>query len=665
MATMSVDCQCGLRLRIAPEHAGRQAKCPGCGRALQVSLILVHRGPDQQSAIELQPQVQALTPPPILDLTANTLPAGESRSQLRSHLSMPVWITAGVLNLCLIVVAVSIVVSLRSHQQTIPPAGPALAQIPTPNPAQHLQDAKPVSPAAIHVQTDPTWIGKWVVQKNADFKLRAGNQLVEPKGRFYSYRVELMKDDSVELKADEGRLRGWAAADQVIPIEQGINYYTEQIRSNSNDAFSYAMRGILRRMKGELDIALADLNEAIRLGPPRAGVLISRGITWSFKHDYDRAVADYSEAIRLDPQFAAAYSNRGDALSAKGEYDKAIADYDQALRLDPQVAMTYYGRGYALGAKRAYDQSIADLTEAIRLDPQLAEAYALRGAAWKEKEEYDKAITDLGQAIRHDQRSAGAYYVRGLCWSYKKENEKAIADFDQAIRLNPQGGSAYHNRGLVWGEKREYDKAIADFSEGIRLDPGDGSSHYNRGIMYTKKQEYDKAIADYAEALRLDPAATVAHYYRAVALFLAGRDGALEETKTFLEAAGWRHKLSMYAVLLGYFSARRTGQTNSAKALLKEAAARCDTSAWPFTIIKYLLGKTGETRIWKDATDNDKMTEAYSYFGLSLLAEGRTAEAGAYFRWVKDHGNPEFFEFSSAVAELKRLEAKSQRRGVP
>ena len=62
----------------------------------------------------------------------------------------------------------------------------------------------------------------------------------------------------------------------------------------------------------------------------------NRGIAWQAKGQLDEAIADYSEAIRLNPKFVRAYYNRGIAWNAKGESDKAIADYNEAIRLNPK-----------------------------------------------------------------------------------------------------------------------------------------------------------------------------------------------------------------------------------------------------------------------------------------------------------------------------------------
>jgi tetratricopeptide (TPR) repeat protein len=159
---------------------------------------------------------------------------------------------------------------------------------------------------------DDGWVGKRVVQKFSNFTLRIGNQVVDRSGKIVEfYRVEQTNGPWLWLKAEGEGLNGWATADQVVPVEQGIAFFTNQVRANPQDAFSYVMRALLWRDKKELDIALADFSEAIRLDPTHAWVYNDRGLAWYDKKEYDKAIADYNEAIRLDPQDALAHNNRG------------------------------------------------------------------------------------------------------------------------------------------------------------------------------------------------------------------------------------------------------------------------------------------------------------------------------------------------------------------
>src|SRR5262245_2540004 len=51
--------------------------------------------------------------------------------------------------------------------------------------------------------------------------------------------------------------------------------------------------------------------------------------------EVDRAIAEIDQLIRLAPADANAYVSRGKAWERRGDQDRALADYDQAIRIDP------------------------------------------------------------------------------------------------------------------------------------------------------------------------------------------------------------------------------------------------------------------------------------------------------------------------------------------
>ena len=72
----------------------------------------------------------------------------------------------------------------------------------------------------------------------------------------------------------------------------------------------------------------------------------NRGLVWQSKGELDHAIADFSEAIRLDPKDAPAYNNRGHVRKLKAEFDQALADYDAAIGLDPRDPAAYNNRAW-------------------------------------------------------------------------------------------------------------------------------------------------------------------------------------------------------------------------------------------------------------------------------------------------------------------------------
>ena len=107
----------------------------------------------------------------------------------------------------------------------------------------------------------------------------------------------------------------------------------------------------------------------------------NEGVKLQEQGDLQKAIAEYDEAIRLDPLFAVAHNNRGNAYRKLGQDQRAIEDYDEAIRLDPELTMAYYNRGNRHSDLGLFQLAVEDYNEAIRLDPKFAVAYAIRAVA--------------------------------------------------------------------------------------------------------------------------------------------------------------------------------------------------------------------------------------------------------------------------------------------
>jgi len=94
-------------------------------------------------------------------------------------------------------------------------------------------------------------------------------------------------------------------------------------------------RGIARDKQGDLEGAITNYTEAIRLNPNDATTYNIRGNAYYKQEDLEGAITDYTEAIRLNPNNATAYNKRGNAHYKQEDLEGAIADYKEVLRVDP------------------------------------------------------------------------------------------------------------------------------------------------------------------------------------------------------------------------------------------------------------------------------------------------------------------------------------------
>ena len=88
----------------------------------------------------------------------------------------------------------------------------------------------------------------------------------------------------------------------------------------------------------QLEQALADCNEALRLKPNNAGAFGSSAFIYLKLRRYEAAIADFNLKLRTDPSDADALFGRGVAKSMKGDLRGGDGDIIAAQALKPDVS---------------------------------------------------------------------------------------------------------------------------------------------------------------------------------------------------------------------------------------------------------------------------------------------------------------------------------------
>ncbi len=252
------------------------------------------------------------------------------------------------------------------------------------------------------VRADDSWVGRVVIMKETGVKFghtdpKSGEETYL--GTLNQMFYKVLADQEGWIRVQQRDKKGWFQKDKAVPVEQAVDFFSEQIKANPKNLLAYAHRAAALVWKGDVDAALQDYDEAIRINPKIAPPWNDRGSAWYAKRDFDRAISDYSKAIEIDPKYAEAYANRATVWLDRGEPDKAIKDYD----------------------------------EVIRLDPEYVEAYTNRGVCWRQKKQFDKARQDFDAALKLDSRSITA--LNGKAWLLATCPDGKFRDGKQAVEL--------------------------------------------------------------------------------------------------------------------------------------------------------------------------------------------------------------------------------------
>jgi tetratricopeptide (TPR) repeat protein len=249
-------------------------------------------------------------------------------------------------------------------------------------------------------------------------------------------------------------------------------------RTGPSLAAVYTARGDWKHKKGDLDAALLDLNESVRIDPKNHESYDYRADVHQKKRDWDRAIADYNTAIRLKPTYPAAHYSRGRVYEYKGDHERARSDYFAALALPAKDRIDRWAHMKAnvslcraFKRSREFERAIDHCTKGIEVDPLADEAYSQRADTHADRGQYDRAIADYGKAIEISPKTASYYNARA--WSYFKlgKASEGLPDAERSLELRPNDASTLDTRGHIFEALGRREEAIADFRRALSKDP--------------------------------------------------------------------------------------------------------------------------------------------------------------------------------------------------
>jgi tetratricopeptide (TPR) repeat protein len=182
---------------------------------------------------------------------------------------------------------------------------------------------------------------------------------------------------------------------------------------------------ITPELRGDIFMAKKQYREAVdafHQGSPKDPVLWNKaGIAYHQMAQLDSALKNYQQAVRLKRDYVEAINNIGTIYYARKNHRRAIAYYRRAIKLAPQEARSgsiYCNLGTALFARKQYTEAIAAFQTALSLD---ADVFEHRGG-------YGAMLEDRNV----EERARYHYYVAKL-YAKNGRNELALQYLRKAL----------------------------------------------------------------------------------------------------------------------------------------------------------------------------------------------------------------------------------------
>jgi serine/threonine-protein kinase len=227
----------------------------------------------------------------------------------------------------------------------------------------------------------------------------------------------------------------------------------------------------------------------------------------------DQAVAALNEAVKTDPQFALGFASLGETYRLKYIIDvnpkwiETASSYcAQAIKLDDHLPSTFVTLGRIHDASGKYDLAVQEFQHALRLDSRNADAIGGLALAQEKAGRLDEAEKALQRAIALKPDYWDGYNSLALFYDRHNRFDEAIGQLQHAAELTPDNAQVLLNLGAVYsdtGDARYFAAAEAALKKSIELGPT-YPAYANLGYLYSLQGRYPDAAAMTEKALQLN-----------------------------------------------------------------------------------------------------------------------------------------------------------------
>lgn len=265
-----------------------------------------------------------------------------------------------------------------------------------------------------------------------------------------------------------------------------------------NDSIKRANTGVRALGSHQLDTAINELKEAVRLYKENHSAWFHLGEAYRGKKNWTEAANAYSNAVQLKGNDVM-YRLRLGACLYEAAVDKARTD--EAARTQKKVEDV----NPDLHAVN-FDQATTHLELAVKGNPRLynahyylAKIYLNQGKPHEAAEAFTRAIT----AYPRFQAPYIALVNLYRQWDYTEQAIQVAAQGIEYVKGNEDKSELLEALGMAYFDKGDDGKAIDSFGKAIELNKDAFRSRFQRGMAYFRRGELKSAEKDFDDYLKV------------------------------------------------------------------------------------------------------------------------------------------------------------------
>ncbi len=289
--------------------------------------------------------------------------------------------------------------------------------------------------------------------------------------------------------------------------------------------------------KGQLDQAMAQLDQLAAQTPEPAGVERLRGIIFYQREQFPEAIAAFSKAETQDPQDRESMEMHGVSLFRLGHVQEAIPLLEraranvQSANIDPNYVLAL-----CYADVQRYDDSRHAFAAQFGFEPDSPEAYLLAARMFLRRELRDEAGNQATKALAQNAKLPLAHELLGEVALARGDVAAAISELEAERKINPMNPDLYDRLGDAYLRNGQYTNAQVALDRAVLLEPNSTGPFILLGETFLKLKQPIQALHYLVHAERMDPSNYVTHNLLGQAYKAIGQLGAANrEFKTVVQ----------------------------------------------------------------------------------------------------------------------------------
>ncbi len=390
-------------------------------------------------------------------------------------------------------------------------------------------------------------------------------------------------------------------------IDAAETIVTDIFRKDSHSVEGLKVRASVRIARGQPDLAITDLTEALNDQPRSTELMLLLALAYERSGSMRLAEKQYADALRysnfnpivgldyvgflqrrgnteLAEQVLTDLSSRSpkdlNVLSALAQVDLARKNWAGARAVAEAIrkAGNIHGLadqvlGAALIGERKFDEGIDVLRKAADTSPSDVRPMVSLVTALLRAERPEKALAFLNSTLEGQPDNAEARVLKGSIQLATGKPDEARKSFKLAIEKQPTNVVGYQALANLYIGERKFDEAVKIIQSGLEMQPDSVILRLAMASALEQDGQYEAAISEYEHLLSTQPGSMIITNNLASLLADHRNDKASLEKAKFLAASLQDSQVPQFKDTLGWISYRRGDYVNAVLLLEKAEAA--------------------------------------------------------------------------------------------